>query len=84
MATAKFWYVIASEPPPDEEVKKITDIAAVDVWGPFDSEPDAQAFSIDVWHDNGWESVEAVKLTPSQAAERSTSSAVIWPYKKEG
>jgi hypothetical protein len=73
----EFWYVVACESEPDDETQK----AAVDVYGPFDTEVEAKVYAIDLWHDNGWGSVEAEFLTMAQAGERSTSRAVIWPYK---
>lgn len=77
----EFWYVVACESEPDDETQE--DTPFVQVWGPFDIETDARCFAIDLWHDNGWESVEAEFMTFAEAAERSTDNAFHWPYKKE-
>ena len=76
----EFWYVVACESEPDEETQE--DTPHVQVWGPFDVETDARCFAIDVWHDNGWESVEAEFMTFAEAGERATTGAIVWPYKK--
>jgi hypothetical protein len=68
------WYVVAKEPAEADFY--------VEVFGPFRSETDARAYVIDLTEDNGWQSVEALLLTATEATLMATGK-VLWPYKEE-
>lgn len=76
MATTKRWYVLGEEPAAEYGGKY------TQVWGPFDTETDARAFAMDVFGDNGWETVEPHFITPARAAKVATQE-VIWPYNED-
>lgn len=69
------WYVVAREPKEGDHY--------VNVFGPFKSETDARAYTIDLAEDNGWAEIEAVLLEHNEA-ETLATDAVLWPYKPDG
>lgn len=67
----KSWYVVGIEPD-----------GYVNVFGPFVDEIDARAYALDVAHDNGWTSVEAMLMSHDSAKDLATDE-VLWPYSEE-
>lgn len=71
------WYVVAQEPENDESEFSLYR----NVWGPFNSGTDAQAFAIDLWEDNGWGTVAPLECEHADAARMASNKSVIYPYK---
>lgn len=69
----KGWYVVAREP---EEYQRI------DVFGPFRSKVDAEAYTMDLAEDNGWEEI-TVEYIEHRLAEKLATDRVYWPYEEE-